>query len=108
VHIHSSDGDSRLESPPEPTHDDRNHNFPPSKQGAEEPGVKALCEEKARFERTFIQAIRDLNAFQKEQVEAILAGDGDSCRFDTLIFMAQENKDLAKYAWLAHVEEHGC
>jgi len=44
----------------------------------------------------------------EQQFLAIVAGDLDSNRFDLLIHMANEKKQQAKYAYLQHVDTHGC
>ena len=43
-----------------------------------------------------------------EQFRALLQGDPDGTRFDDLIHMANEHKYNAKYAYLHHLEVHGC
>ncbi len=45
---------------------------------------------------------------QNQQTRAVVDGDADFSRFDLLLQLAQEKKDMAKYAWIAHVESHGC
>jgi hypothetical protein len=44
----------------------------------------------------------------EQQFLAIVGGDLDSHRFDLLIHMANEKKQQVKYAYLQHVETHGC
>jgi hypothetical protein len=67
-----------------------------------------FCKEKNRLQRVFLQAIRELNTLLAEQTQAVIDGDSDFGRFDILIHMAQERKEAAKYAWIAHVETHQC
>ena len=67
-----------------------------------------FCEEKQRLREAFLAAIHELNAIQTEQIEAVIDGDSDFTRFDILLHLAQEKKELAKYAWIAHVEAHSC
>jgi hypothetical protein len=43
-----------------------------------------------------------------QQLRAVIAGDSDFARFDVLIHMAQEEKEMAKYAWISHVDSHHC
>lgn len=66
------------------------------------------CAEKHRLLREFLTTIQELNAIQAQQTWAVIEGDDDFARFDVLLHLAQERKDQAKYAWIAHVEEHGC
>jgi hypothetical protein len=67
-----------------------------------------FCEEKYRLLGEFLSAVRELNHLHTEQTQAAIDSDGDFTRFDILIYMAQERKDAAKYAWIAHVETHRC
>ncbi len=43
-----------------------------------------------------------------QQSKAIIENDTDFARFDDLIHVAQNAKNDAKYALLAHIHEHGC
>lgn len=67
-----------------------------------------ICEEKKRLMVDFMNAIHEVNALQNQQTRAVMEGDQDFSRFDVLIHIAHERKDMAKYAWIAHVESHGC
>jgi hypothetical protein len=44
---------------------------------------------------------------QQQQVTDVVNND-DFTRFDLLLHMAHEKKNQAKYAYLQHVEKHGC
>ena len=77
---------------------------PPRKQL---PAVR-FCEEKQRLTEAFLQAIRELNALQSEQIQAVIDGDSEFSRFDILLQLAQQKKDQAKYEWIAHLELHKC
>jgi hypothetical protein len=67
-----------------------------------------FCSEKARLLNEFLEAVRESNGLQAQQTRAVIDGDPDFARFDALLHIAQEQKERAKYAWIAHVEEHGC
>jgi hypothetical protein len=67
-----------------------------------------FCEEKQRLVFDFLDAVHEINALQKQQTKAAIDDDQDFSRFDVLLHFAQEKKDTAKYAWIAHVESHGC
>lgn len=67
-----------------------------------------FCEAKNHLQRDFLQSIRELNHLLAEQTQAVIDNDPDFGRFDILIQMAQEKKDAAKYACIAHVESHHC
>lgn len=69
---------------------------------------KAGCEEHNRFLDEFGDAVRELIDLHEQQFRAITEEDTECHRFDLLIHMAGEKKQLAKYAYLRHVEEHGC
>jgi|SRR5579862_450371 chemotaxis family two-component system response regulator Rcp1 len=66
------------------------------------------CAEHDRLLDDFGIAVRELLALHEQQFRAISAGEGEFERFDILIHMANEEKQLAKYAYLRHVEDHGC
>jgi hypothetical protein len=67
-----------------------------------------FCKEKNRLVKEFLAAIHELIEIQKRQTQAVIDGDTDFARFDVLSNMAHERKELAKYAWIAHVESHHC
>ncbi|HEX3880545.1 MAG TPA: hypothetical protein VHW24_26365 [Bryobacteraceae bacterium] len=56
----------------------------------------------------FLSAASDLVAIHNDQVKALLHEDPDFSRFDLLIHLANERKRMAKYAYVAHLEKHGC
>ncbi len=66
------------------------------------------CGERQRLLDTFLKAAGEMSALLNEQVRAAAQGDTDFSRFDPLIHMAGHKKKQAKYAWIAHVEAHGC
>jgi len=68
----------------------------------------AYCEEKNRLLQEFLDSVRELLDLQNQQTKAVIEGDGDFARFDILLHGAQEKKERAKYAWMAHVEQHHC
>jgi len=68
----------------------------------------AFCEEKNRLRGEFLKAIRELNDMLSQQTKAVIDGDPDFSRFDVLLHLAHEKKEMAKYAWIAHVESHHC
>jgi hypothetical protein len=72
------------------------------------PPRKAGCDVHNGLLDDFGMAIRELLELHEQQFLAIVDGDIDCHRFDLLIHMANEKKQLAKYAYLRHVEEHGC
>jgi hypothetical protein len=68
----------------------------------------AFCEEKQHRLEVFFEAVQQLVMLHEQQSLAIIKGDEDFSRFDLLIHMAIEKKQQAKYAYLRHVETHGC
>ena len=66
------------------------------------------CQEAQQLLAAFGEAIRDLVRLHEEQFQSIVGGDLDSTRFDDLIHMAIERKNQAKYAYVDHLETHGC
>jgi two-component system, chemotaxis family, response regulator Rcp1 len=72
------------------------------------PSRSSGCEEHNRLLDEFGGAVREILKLHEEQFLAIVEGDPDCHRFDLLIHMANEKKQLAKYGYLRHVEAHGC
>ena len=66
------------------------------------------CEEHNRLLDEFGAAVQDLLSLHEQQFLAIVNDDTDCTRFDLLIHMANEKKQQAKYAYMRHVEAHGC
>jgi hypothetical protein len=69
---------------------------------------KSGCEEHDQLLVEFGAAVRELLDLHQQQFLAIIEGDSECSRFDLLIHMANERKQLAKYAYLRHVDAHGC
>jgi hypothetical protein len=66
------------------------------------------CKESRRLLDEFAEAVRELLLLHEQQFLAVVQGDFECNRFDLLIHMANEKKQQAKYAYLHHVESHGC
>jgi CheY-like chemotaxis protein len=66
------------------------------------------CQAHRRLMDEFAASAKELLALHEQQFQAIIDGDADCSRFDLLIHMANERKQQAKYAYLRHVESHGC
>ena len=54
------------------------------------------------------ETVQALLLLHEQQFQSIVGGDPESDRFDILIHMANERKHDAKYAYLRHLESHGC
>jgi hypothetical protein len=72
------------------------------------PLVHSYCRENRRLMEEFAATVKELFRLHEEQFYSILDGDEDCNRFDVLLHMANEKKQQAKYAYLRHVESHGC
>jgi len=68
----------------------------------------AYCKEAKQLLDLFSETVRELIGLHEEQFQSIVGGDFDSTRFDDLIHMANQRKHEAKYAYLNHLETHGC
>jgi hypothetical protein len=68
----------------------------------------AFCAEKQRLLNEFTQAMRELLALQSQQIQAVIAGAPDFEQFESLIHAASEKKRQVKYAYMEHVQVHGC
>jgi hypothetical protein len=67
-----------------------------------------FCETKYRLIGDFTAANHELMGLLNQQTQAVIDQDPDFSRFDDLMHMAREKKDKAKYALIAHVDEHHC
>jgi hypothetical protein len=66
------------------------------------------CDEARRLLDTFGEAVQALIFLHEQQLLAAVEGDLDANRFDLLIHEANDRKQVAKYAYMSHLEEHGC
>ncbi len=85
--------------------------FATSRNQAGRPGGTpeiGFCEEKHRLLDDFLDAVHELSLLQSAQTRSVIRGEPDFLRFDLPLHFALEKKEKAKYAWIAHVEEHGC
>ena len=67
-----------------------------------------FCDERERLRTEFVAASHQLIELQFQQTQAVIDGDPEFARFDDLLHMARAEKDHAKYALIAHIEEHFC
>jgi len=68
----------------------------------------AYCQQAQQLLEAFGETVRELTRLHQDQSQAVIDGDPDSMRFDDLIHMANERKHVAKYAYIDHMETHGC
>jgi hypothetical protein len=68
----------------------------------------AFCETAKRLLDEFGTTVQAVLALHEQQFLAIVEGDSNAGRFDLLIHEALENKQNAKYAYLNHLDAHGC
>jgi hypothetical protein len=66
------------------------------------------CQQARELLDSLGEAIRELIKLHEEQFQSLVGGDLDSSRFDPLIHVANERKHEAKYAYIHHLETHGC
>jgi hypothetical protein len=66
------------------------------------------CEERHRLLDQLTEAVVDLVLLHQRQITALIEGDAEFNRFDALIHAATEKKLGAKYAYIGHIEAHGC
>lgn len=67
-----------------------------------------FCGEAKRLLDVFGSAAQELIKLHEQQIMAVVEGDLDANRFDILIHSANEKKQNAKYAYMGHLEQHGC
>lgn len=68
----------------------------------------SYCAEKDALRKAFVEAVQEMMLLQHQQVAALLEDDPDFMRFDLLLHIAAEQKQQAKYAFVHHIERHGC
>ena len=78
----------------------------PPKRQTDTPQI--FCGEAKRLLDAFGVTIQALVKLHEQQFLAIVEGDSSANRFDLLIHDANEKKQNAKYAYLNHLELHGC
>jgi len=66
------------------------------------------CQQARELLDAFGETVQALIRLHEEQFQSTVSGDLDSTRFDDLIHMANQKKHEAKYAYLHHLETHGC
>ncbi|HEY4088186.1 MAG TPA: hypothetical protein VGM43_19765 [Bryobacteraceae bacterium] len=71
-------------------------------------GSRSYCHIAKRLLECFGEAVQELMKLHEEQFQCVIAGDMDAHRFDILIHEANERKQQAKYAYMAHLDIHGC
>jgi hypothetical protein len=69
---------------------------------------RVYCDEARRLLDQFGQAVQELVKLHEEQFLAVVEGDSGANRFDLLIHDANERKQNAKYAYMAHLDAHRC
>jgi hypothetical protein len=67
-----------------------------------------FCAEKHKLLSRFLAAVKELSELHRQQIRAVIEGDPNFTRFEALLHRAGQRKDLAKYAFMAHAEGHGC
>jgi hypothetical protein len=70
------------------------------------PSPVIACIEKERLLRGFARAIAEHHRIQTAQVAAVLRGE--DFPFEEELALAAAKRENAKYAVLAHQQEHGC
>ena len=66
------------------------------------------CQDAKELLDAFAAAIHDLMKLHEQQFQSVIGGDLESTRFDDLIHIMNERKHKAKYAYVHHLETHGC
>jgi len=68
----------------------------------------AICSTARQLLDAFGEAVHRVVVLHDQQFLAIVGGDSDANRFDILIHDALECKQSTKYAYLNHLDTHGC
>jgi CheY-like chemotaxis protein len=83
-------------------------NSPAMSASSSAPVSRLVCVEQWRLMEDFATTVKELLGLHQQQFQAIIQCDPECNRFDLLIHMANEKKQEAKYAYMRHVESHGC
>ena len=67
-----------------------------------------ICPIGRQLLEAFGVTVQVLVKLHEQQFLSIVQGEPDANRFDLLIHEANEQKQNAKYAYMAHCEGHGC
>jgi hypothetical protein len=78
------------------------------KKGNNSPDQILHCQTAKLLLDAFGEAIQAVLLLHEQQFQAIVGGDSGAGRFDLLIHEALERKQNAKYAYLHHLDSHGC
>jgi hypothetical protein len=70
--------------------------------------MSGRCPDNERLLNAFGEAVRELLIFQEQHFVALVNGEADPERYELLIHLASEKRQAAKYAYITHLEEHGC
>jgi hypothetical protein len=68
----------------------------------------AICQEARSLLTEFGNAVHQVVLLHERQYLAIVESDPNAGRFDLLIHHALEHKQNTKYAYLNHLDVHGC
>jgi hypothetical protein len=79
-----------------------------NKANGPSPQSACNCEAAKRLLDEFAEAVREVIVLHEQQFLAIVEGDTEASRFDLLIHASLERKQNAKYAYLNHLDVHGC
>ena len=67
-----------------------------------------FCEEKHRLLDELLVTIRELSQLQASQLRSVIEGSDAFIRLEDDLHQAQQRKEDAKYALLAHIATHHC
>jgi hypothetical protein len=79
-----------------------------SQNGSQSPERILHCKTARLLLDAFGEAVQAVLLLHEQQFQSIVAGDSEASRFDLLIHTAVEHKQAAKYAYLNHLDSHGC
>ena len=68
----------------------------------------AFCEVKHRLLDQMLQAIRELSQLQASQLKSVIEGSSEFTGIEAALHEAQQKKEDAKYALIAHISSHRC
>jgi hypothetical protein len=79
-----------------------------AKQNESPQGSIAYCDTARHLLEAFGETVQVVVSLHEQQFRALVDGDLEAKRFDTLIQKANEKKQNAKYEYLSHLARHRC
>lgn len=68
----------------------------------------AICPDKTALGDAYLEVVHEFTQLQESQAWALIHGGDEFEYYDLGLEIAHERRDLAKFAYVIHLLEHGC